>query len=273
MKIFRSLLHFYIQSSLHVSLAVTALTAVTLLEFGYPLDSELLAFIFLGTVTGYNFVKYAGVSNLHHLEITPNIRFIQILSAVAFLGLIYVSFQLPISVVLVSGMFGGLTILYAFPFYNGRNLRMFRGLKIYIIALVWAGSTVIVPLVAQSAIPLLHIMLEFAARFLFVIALTLPFEIRDMKYDSEELGTLPQTLGVMKIRILGVLLLGGMFVANSIEPEISFTEIAIHAVIALVTIVFIWKAKKEQGIYYSSFWVEGIPILWFLLVYLQRLLG
>ncbi len=141
MKALRSLLDFYIQSSMHVSLAVAALAGVTLLEFGFPVQLDLLLFLFFGTVVGYNFVKYAGVANLHHLEKTPHIKAIRIFTAMAILGLTYLVFQLPIEIVLYSGAFGALTILYAFPFLKGRNLRSLRGLKIYIIAIVWAGST------------------------------------------------------------------------------------------------------------------------------------
>jgi len=31
---------------------------------------------------------------------------------------------------------------------------------------------------------------------------------------------------------------------------------------------FILKSKKEQPKYFSSFWVEGIPILWLFLRYI-----
>ena len=35
----------------------------------------------------------------------------------------------------------------------------------------------------------------------------LPFEIRDMQYDSLKLSTIPQRIGVMKTKIIGVFML------------------------------------------------------------------
>jgi hypothetical protein len=270
MKTFRTLLDFYIQSSMHVSLSVVALAGVTMLEFDYPMQADVLLFLFFGTVVGYNFVKYAGVANLHHLERTPFLKSIRICTAMAIVGLTYQAFQLPIIVLLYSGAFGSLTILYAFPFLKGRNLRSLKGLKIYIIAIVWAGSTVVVPLVAETAIATTHVWIEFFARFLFVIALTLPFEIRDLKYDPAELGTLPELIGVHKTRWLGVALLIAMFLTNLTEPELSRHEIAVGAFISVIAILFLWDAKTEQSKYYASFWVEGIPILWFWLMWLLK---
>ncbi len=268
MKTLHLFLRFYIKSSTHVALSVASLTAVTLLEFGFELDDKLLLFMFFGSVVGYNFVKYAGVSNLHHLKITPNIRLIRIWTSISFLGLIYAGAYLPISIILTSIAFGGLTILYAFPFYKGKNLRMMSGLKIYIIALVWAGATVAIPLIGKTEMIFTEVILEFTARFLFVLALTLPFEIRDLKYDELSLGTLPQRLGIGTVRVIGGVALLGMFVLNIIEVEILVFEIAINATIALLTFFFIWNAKQEQNPYYASFWAEGIPILWFFLVWL-----
>lgn len=268
MKKLRSFFDLYIQSSFHVSLAVAALTGVTLLEFGYSLDAELMGFVFLGTVVGYNFVKYAGVANLHHLERTPYLNTIRIFTAISMLGLTYLAFELPLSVVLASAAFGLLTILYAFPIFKGKNLRSLKGLKIYVIAIVWAGSTVVAPLIAKIEITTFHVFIEFFARFLFVIALTLPFEIRDLKYDPNELGTLPRLIGVSKTRWLGVGLLVIMFLTNLAEPEISINEVKVGAMVSLVTILFLWNAKTEQGPYYASFWVESIPILWFLMMML-----
>ena len=39
-------------------------------------------------------------------------------------------------------------------------------------------------------------MLLFVQFFLFVIVCTMPFEIRDLKYDSNDLKTIPQIYGI-----------------------------------------------------------------------------
>ena len=51
------------------------------------------------------------------------------------------------------------------------------------------------------------------------------------------------------------------------KKEINVTNIEVIAVIALLTGWFLIRANKDQNKYYSSFWVEGVPIFWLLLVF------
>lgn len=268
MKFIRAIFRFYIQSSMHVALAVTSLAAVTLLEFGLPLNLNLLGFLFFGAIVGYNFVKYTGVSNLHHLEITPDLMIIRGFSILAFLGLSYFAFLMPVTVIFYAAGFGVLTVLYAFPFIRGRNLRTLRGLKVFIIALVWSGFSVILPIVHNGSDFGLKLLYQGIEIFSYVIVLMIPFEIRDLKYDEPELETLPQKLGIRKSKWLGTDLLGVVIFMSFMQELQNFTHLTIAIIIAVISLIFIWNAKEEQGPYYTSFWVEGIPILWLALMFI-----
>ncbi|MEX0663097.1 MAG: hypothetical protein WEA58_14380 [Balneolaceae bacterium] len=269
MKILSLLFTFYIRSSIHVSVAVTSLAGVTLLEFGYPLNFFLLLFVFLGTIVGYNFVKYAGISNLHHLENTPNIRLIQWFSVICFPALIYVSFQLSSEVLIAGASCGAFTLLYALPIYNGRNLRSLSGVKIFVIALVWAGSTVVIPLITHEEILSLPVILKFVEHFLFVSVLMLPFEIRDLKYDPHHLNTLPQVYGVIKTKRFGASLLLLMLFLKLISHQNGIDFLVMTGVVVL-TLLFLFKSTENQRRYFASFWIEGIPVFWFVILYLVK---
>lgn len=266
MRILRSIFEFYIQSSIHVALAVTALSVVTVMQYGFVPEPVLLLFIFLGTIVGYNFVKYAGVSNLHHLEITRNIFLIRLFSILCLAGMVYLSFLLPVTVLITVSIFGSLTILYAIPFYKSRNLRNFSGAKIYIIALVWTGMTVLVPLEFHNVGFGLKTFFQCAEIFLFVITLTLPFEIRDLKFDETELATIPQKIGINKTKWLGTGLLLMIIVLSTLQNSVPQNYFPVGVAIALLTGLLLWGAKVKQGRYYAAFWVEGIPILWLVLL-------
>ena len=58
MKYFKNLLDFYIESSLHVALAVYALIRITFLKLNISYDESVAYFGFFGTIVGYNFIKY-----------------------------------------------------------------------------------------------------------------------------------------------------------------------------------------------------------------------
>ena len=144
MNVLKNIFNFYINSSVHVALAVVSLAAVSIVKFNLEYDYNLLAFIFFASVTGYNFVKYAGIAKLHHLSLAKNLRLIQIFSFICFVVLIYFIFQQTKDVIIISSILGVFTALYALPLLGGdTNLRGISGIKIFIIAMVWAGATVV----------------------------------------------------------------------------------------------------------------------------------
>lgn len=262
-RLFVNLFEFYLNSSIHVSLAVVCLVLITFRRFSIPVDFDLLAFIFFATISSYNFVKYAGIAKLHHLSLAKNLRYIQIFSFLAFVGLVYYIFLQPISILIISGILGGITLLYILPVFNGnRNLRALPGIKIYVIAIVWAGVTIILPVMGENNFILRDVIIEFLQRFLFAFVLLLPFEIRDLKFDMAQLYTIPQKLGVSKTKVLGFILLGGFFLLEFFKVDTNFGYILSLTAITVILIFFIRNTKIRQGKYYSSFWVEGIPILW-----------
>ena len=143
----------------------------------------MLYFVFFAAITGYNFVKYAPIAGLHHRSLAKSLKTIQIFSFLCFGLLLYFSFQLSFKTLLFSGIFGVFTVLYAIPFLNTRSLRTVKGLKIFVVALVWAGVTVLIPLIEASMHYQQLLGLLFIERFLIVVVLVLPFEIRDLPYD------------------------------------------------------------------------------------------
>ncbi|QYA25359.1 hypothetical protein G3I01_07515 [Gramella sp. MT6] len=268
MKYLKNAFELYINSSIHVSLAVVAFTLITFFEYDLLIDLDLLFFIFFATITGYNFVKYAGIAKLYHLSLARNLRYIQVFSLFCFLILIYFTFQLKLSVLIATAILGAFTIFYAIPvFGEGKNLRSLPGLKIFIIGFVWAGSTVLLPLINAEKYLGIDLIVDFIQRLMLVILLTLPFEIRDLNFDNERLGTIPQKLGVYRTKIFGLILILLIFSAELLQNSFRSTEFFALVVMLMVSGVFLWGSGKDQNKYYSSFWVESLPI-WYLVGYL-----
>lgn len=271
MGVAKKLLNFYINSSIHVAFAVVSLAIVTGLHFKIPMDKVLLLFVFFGTVTGYNFVKYADITGLHHRSLTKRLRIIQLFTAFSFLALLVSAFMINTLVLLWSVIFGIFTFLYALPvFSRRRNLRSISGIKIFIIAFVWAGVTVVLPVIPVKNGFFDILILEFFQRFLLVLVWILPFEIRDLKYDLEQLRTLPQLIGVTRTRILGLLLLLVVILLEFLKETASTASVLAIVAISVVSGVLVWLAKEQQSRYFAAFWVEGIPILWLGLLWLFR---
>lgn len=275
MRVLNKLFNFYLNSSIHVALAVYSLTWITLLENDILYDENVLYFTFYASITGYNFVKYFGVAKFHHRSLTNWLKAIQIFSFICFLLMCYYALQLSIKTLLYVFGFGMITFLYAIPFLPKRlfldskhNLRTIGGLKIYLIALVWSGVVVFLPLIENDFIINGDVLLTGIQRFIFIIVLMLPFEIRDLRYDSLRLSTVPQKIGVKQTKLIGSMLLIFFFLIEFFKDEMSFTKNAILLSVALITFIFLIFSKTEQRKYYSAFWVEGIPIFWLILMLL-----
>ncbi len=265
MKVLRGVFAFYINSSIHVALAVIAFLAITVMEYNLTVPIELWAFVFLGALTGYNFVKYAKVAGLHHRSLTNSLKTIQILSAVCFALLGIIAFQLTITILLFTAGFGLATFLYAVPFVRNKNLRRLSGIKIFVVAFVWAGVTVVVPVVASEVSISGDLLLTFFQRILIVIALILPFEIRDVPYDAHNLKTVPHQVGVKTTKLIGqgVLMLSLVFEFFKQNYQVAYIISLLIFCVVLGWLIVI--SKTEQSRYFASFWVEGLPILWYAL--------
>ena len=262
MKPIKSVFNFYLDSSIHVSLAVLAFTLATFFEYNLPIEKPMLGFIFFGTITGYNFVKYAGIAGLHHRSLAKNLKLIQLFSLLSFGFFLFYLFQVPRPVIITSAILGIMTLLYVVPFFKNKNLRSFNGLKIFIVALVWAGVTVLLPWVHFEADFSKDIWISFLQRFLWVLVLIIPFEIRDMVYDSNSLGTLPQKFGIRITKKIGYFFLLLMAVIEGFKDEITLSFSLSFFVMLILTGILVRLSKKNQSSYYSAFWVEAIPIYW-----------
>ncbi|WP_339917062.1 hypothetical protein [Yeosuana marina] len=272
MNVFKQILNFYINSSIHVALAVFSMAWITLMDFNLSYDANVLYFIFYASITGYNFVKFFGIAKFHHRSLTTWLKLIQIFSLICFILMCYYGVMLEESTMLYIAGFGLITFLYAIPFLPTRffrdeknNLRSIAGLKVYLIALVWSGVTVFLPLLNNTYHINQDVLITGAQRFLFVIILMLPFEIRDLQFDSLKLATIPQKIGVKRTKIMGFVLGMLFFFLEFFKDDAQESQVESLLIITIISILFVVFSKKGQGKYYCSFWVEGIPVLWLLL--------
>jgi hypothetical protein len=263
MKFLKLLLDFYLNASIHVAFSVYMLVRITEFYFGLSYNENLNYFIFYGTITGYNFVKYAGVAKLHHRSLTNSLKIIQIFSFFCFLAMCFYAYKVPIKTLLYCIPLEMLTLLYAIPFLSGfhKNLREVSYLKIVVVALVWSGFTVLIPVLDAGLEFSLQLVLVAIQRFLIVVVLILPFDIRDVKYDAISLQTIPKKIGVKKTKKLGVALLVFILVIEFISSAEIVTK-APFMIFFFLVLVLLMRAKRNQPKYYSSLLVESLPLIW-----------
>ncbi|MDO6818709.1 MULTISPECIES: hypothetical protein [Zobellia] len=263
MKVLNRIFDFYLDASIHVALGVFALVHVTDITLGYGVDQHLAWFLFFGSVACYNFVKYGVEAKKYILVASRYHKNIQFASFIALAIALYHGWFLKLEVWIGVGGLVALTGLYALPLLpHTRNLRSWGGLKIFIVALVWAGATVVLPVLSEGGTFEKDVWIEVVQRFLFVLILLIPFEIRDLAYDSPELKTLPQRYGVANTKIFGAFGTLPFFFLILLKNNASLEEAIAGGVLFIMLGSLMFITKRNQHKYFSSFWVEGISILW-----------
>jgi hypothetical protein len=249
MKFLKRIFDFYLNTSIHVAVAVFSLVQITKLDLNISTNLNVDFFIFFGTVLGYNFLKYAEVFKNKIFTFQKN-YLIVLVSLIAIFGMIFYFFELEKRVQIAFLKIGFVVLSYPF-------LRKYGFLKMFVVAFCVTYITAFIPEIKYKLN-----WLYLLQRFLIVICLLIPLEICDLQSDSKTLKTLPKIIGIRNLKILGYGLLV-IFWFLKLKFDI---DIDIDIVIAIGIAIFIFFSDQNKSKYYTSFWVESVPIIWWILL-------
>nr|WP_315223615.1 hypothetical protein [uncultured Flavobacterium sp.] len=265
MKLLKQIFDFYLNSSIHVALSCFALVQITFYFFHLQYNAAITFFVFFGTIVGYNFVKYDALVRVKKKPIGNPLKIIAFLSLISLFLVAYSFFQLKRITQIVSIVIFAITALYTLPFFpNKKNARNWAGVKIYIVALCWVGATLVLPYMDAEIPFTTHFFVKCFQRFVLVFVLILVFEIIDLANDDPHLKTVPQTIGVKRTKILGFSLLIPFWILGILT--FTFHDLVINLIMVITLMLFILFANPNRSKYYTSFWVESVPIFWWLMM-------
>ncbi|KQC00520.1 hypothetical protein [Pedobacter sp. Hv1] len=274
-----SILDFLLFSNLFIAVCAVAQGLVTYYLLKVPADKSVLAFLFFSTLLIYNLSMLLAKPKDPQKSPFKRVRWIfahdrliisiTLISALCIipLGLLYLSFQAK----LLMGFVGLIALAYNFPFLSINQkkigLRNLPGIKLFLIALVWSVSCVLLPIVELEhnygiSVTLLETLLLVAKRFLFICAITIPFDIRDLFQDKlYELKTIPVILGEKKAWIF----CQGLLVIYLILLVLFTKEFNLDVIGLALTIFLtgwlIFKSNLKRNEYYYFFFLDGTMIL------------
>ncbi len=167
---------------------------------------------------------------------------------------------------------GALCMLYVLPIFKGKRLRDIPYLKIFLIAGVWAFVTVTFPLKAFAKEWYSCDTFMIIEKIFFILAITIPFDIRDMVLDaSTGVKTIPLSIGTKNSKWLAYGLLTMSFLTalfiNLMSVYTLNTLIAIGISLAISAFV-IHKTNNKRSDYFYYFFVDGLLLLQTILVLL-----
>ena len=263
MQILRKLLDFYIQSSIHVGLALFSLVYVTAFENDLCRHITYPCCVMFGTILGYNFLKYFEVfrqGKFYRFKYFA-IIFVCIFSVYGF----WFFFRMMFDIIKIQLLLSGILVLI-YPL-----LRKYGILKMFFVSFVVAYLTAFAYIVAS---PMYHgiAALDFIKRFVLISALMIPFEIYDSQHDDKTMNTLPQKHGVETAKKVGYIMLLLFVVLDVVNfnHNVKIQYLFIDILIAIIIAIAIYFSSIKRSQYYTSFWVESIPILWWVLLILFK---
>ena len=271
MRSLKTFFDFYVYSNIHVALAAFSLTKISLLSYGI-FENESSFFVFFATIISYNFIISYKINEIDIFSmswIKDHKKLLIILNIISVLFLIIYAFNIKFLAYWVLIPFAITTFFYIVPYrINNKNLRSIASLKLFLIALTWAGITVLFPLIQNEVVLDKHVWVIFFQRFLFILAITIPFDIRDKNNDHIQLKTLPQVFGVKKSKIIGSIALILFFILEFYNSQFENSSIYKMAFLSLSALLFIIFSKENKNRFYTAFWVEALPIFWLILLIL-----
>lgn len=159
-------------------------------------------------------------------------------------------------------LIGALTLIGFFYAYRGKRSHALRDipyLKIYLIALVWAVVSVMWAAYREEVWND-KIALISGVVFLYILATTVPFDVRDLIYDSEQQKTIPQLIGKRRskwISAMALILSAGILSAS----DSSFFANPLFYCAYLGMIAFIIFTDEKRSEMYFSGWIDGWILL------------
>ena len=249
MRKLQALFDFYINASIHVAFAVVALVRVTEISLQLDTNQSVLGLIFFGTIVGYNFLKYFESFQNGTFDLNTN----HYLVGLTFFSLIATTFyflQLNNALQIYFAKVGLLVLTYPF-------LRKYGFWKLFLVSFCVTIITVYIPVLQQNMF-LKNERIILMQRFLIVVSLLIPFEILDSKTDAVSLKTIPQRFGIFRTILFGISLLFLFMLLEFFKETFQISTV----VIALITGFFIGFTNLKRDKFYTSFWVESVPIIW-----------
>lgn len=266
-------LKFLIYGNLLISFSAGSLAYACADKLGNPHHWGIGLIVFCATTFIYNIQRILRIKEIQlqstdrHRWLSDHVPLIKILSAIGLLGSILIYFfvlgwEIDFWFLAISAIFAVLYALKVAPKLDG--LRDVPYIKIYLIALQWTLVVVYWPYLRLKPDISFPWMLCCSV-FFFILAATVPFDIRDLVYDDQKKRTIPQIFGINGAKVVALL-----FMALSIGTLVIYFPKVIQfwlfymCYLVLGILIFLSQTRRQE-MYFSGI-IDGWIISYALLI-------
>ena len=151
-----------------------------------------------------------------------------------------------------------LGVWYVYPVFK-KPLREISGIKAFVVACVWLLVVVLFPMINEGVCHGLSI-IKLMSYYIFFLGLAIPFDIRDLKYDSIQLKTIPQLVGINWAKWCCVLCVT-VFWLLTCSTNL-FDSMYVIVTLALIGLI-LGIRKNSADWYFVLIDLTIIPMVWF----------
>lgn len=272
-----------INSNIYISLAAVMLTVAAQIQLGMkPQWHAYLFIIFFATLFEYNIHRLVTVltnkealNSEKHEWVRENLKKFYLLVFVSMAGSVIVVLMTKIEIMIALAPFAVLTLFYSIPVLGDKKqifrLRDIPYIKIFMIAIVWSSTTIILPVIQSNEVfNSVHLGSMLVERFFFIFAITIPFDIRDQEADLHSgLKTIPLLIHEKKAMTLSYLSLLVFFLISFFH-YLHQNDLYLIGALGISTASTYWflksaRIKKLNWYHYGI--LDGTMLLQGLLVY------
>src|SRR6185437_4479282 len=270
-------IYFLINSNVFISVAAVTMTIETQIQLGmHPQLHPYLFLIFFATLFEYNLHRLItiltnkkAINSDKHSWVKKYLKMFYLLVLISFVGFGITVLLAKKEVLLTLAPIAILTLFYSTPISKRTEaimrLRQIPFLKIFLISFVWSVATILLPIIqSEKMFNQIHVWIMLLERFLFIFAITIPFDIRDMVADETSgLRTLPLLIGEKKSITLATSILLPFLLISLIHYFLTnqlFIFLAFTISGATTLIFLIDENAKNLSLYYYGI-LDGTILL------------
>ena len=149
-----------------------------------------------------------------------------------------------------------IALFYAVKVFS-KSLRDIPFIKIILIAFSWSAVSVLIPAYIYQELLANAVWILFILNFIYIFALVIPFDIRDLEFDEPDKKTIPQLIGLKaaKYTAITLLIICGVLSFGLLKEAVFL----LPAYIVSIVILFQVNGKRKELFY--AFAIDGLILL------------
>jgi len=233
-------------------------------------DWLLLSVVFSSTLLIYGIHRIVGIKKLEQASSQGRFKIIitykhhiQVYVVLSILALLYLMSRLDYQVIILLIPVSLISFLYTLPLLGSTRLRDMHLIKIFLIAFVWSYLGALPIYLSGARLGLVGWV--FVEKYFFLLAITLPFDIRDMNIDGK-LKTIPTVVGVQKTYFLAytsLIISYSIFICCTsvlVDNREMYWIIAVSFAY-MISALFIHMSRNKTSDYYYSGLLDSTLII------------